>query len=197
MSPQFYLVQRRNMHVPELQAFQILANHGIPISHGSLFCLNNGLPVSSMEDSKARDYFLTITIDRKNCTPCIITSHSIGGESPQIHACSYPLIFKQHVDGPTMRNIARDLDFNIDSANPIEGIIHKLVHVFLEKEASSLSTRLSRSLQGEFEVARAILAFDDAAHRSKRHKDIQKMRNTEYEVAEEVEAEKDGIVYIK
>ena len=159
---------------------------------------NLGVPVSKSEDPESRDYFLTLSVDRMNYTPCIITSFSIGGESPQIHAKTYRLQMNKVVDDSTFSSISRDLKCGEQSLESLSLLLSSLIDIFFGKEASSLSTRISRNQKGELAVARAEFDFDDAAFRSaKRHADLQGMRDTSYMMPEEVEAEKDGIVYIK
>ena len=137
-------------------------------------------------------------MDRTKCAPCIITSFSIGGESPQLHAKSYRLPIDKIVDNPTFSSIAKDLNCGGESFKSLSLLLSSLIDIFFYKEASSVSTRISRDREGKLAVARAEFDFDDAAFRSgKRHADIQQMRDTRNEVPEEVEAEKDGIVYIK
>ena len=184
-------LQRRRMHLPERKAFDMLEAKGVPIM--------------KQEDPESRDYFLTITFDRNAYQPCLITSYSIGGESPHLHAKSYLLRFGViDLDRAIMSHIMSDFRVKLNlgdrgdpSFDSLARIVISLFHIFYEREASSLSIRISRDLQGQFEVARATFEFDDAAHRSKRHGDIQALRDTKDEVPEEVEAEKDGIVYIK
>lgn len=61
-----------------------------------------------------------------------------------------------------------------------------------------LETRVGVSPEGGLEVYDAGFGLDDAAFRSSgRQEDVQRLRNREEEVWEEVEAEKDGIVYVK
>ncbi|CAD6574263.1 MAG: hypothetical protein ASARMPREDX12_006484 [Alectoria sarmentosa] len=175
---------RRMIHIPESQSFEMLEESGVPISKS--------------EDPESRDYFLTLAVDRTNFTPCIITSYSIGGESPQLHAKTYPLALDKVEDDSTLSSIATDLRCKEESLDSLSILLSSLVDIFFGKEASSLSTRISRNRQGELAVARAEFSFDDAAFRSgKRHADLQEMRDTSNELPEEVEAEKDGIVYIK
>ena len=177
-------IQQRCIHIPESQSFEMLENLGVPISKS--------------EDPESRDYFLTIAVDRTKCAPCIVTSFSIGGESPQLHAKSYHLPMNKVVDDSTFSLIATDLKCGEESLKSLSLILSSLINLFFDKEASSVSTRISRDREGKLAVARAEFDFDDAAFRSgKRHADIQRMRDTRNEVPEEVEAEKDGIVYIK
>lgn len=157
-----------------------------------------GVPISKFEDPESRDYFLTLTVDRTNYTSCIVTSFSIGGESPQLHAKTYPLALDKIEDDSMLSTLAADLDCKEESLDSLSLLLSSLIDIFFGKEATSLSTRISRNQQGELAVARAEFSFDDAAFRSgKRHADLQEMRDTSNEVPGELEAEKDGIVYIK
>ena len=101
-------------------------------------------------------------------------------------------------DNTAMSSIATDLKCGEESLDSLSMLLSSLIDIFFGKEASSLSVRISRSQQGELAVARAEFEFDDAAFRSgKRHADIQELHDVSREVPEEIEAEKDGIVYIK
>ena len=177
-------ILQRWIHIPESQSFEMLEKLGVPILKS--------------EDAESRDYFLSLAVDRTNCAPCTVTSFSIGGESPQIHAKSYRLSMDKVVDDSTFSSIATDLRCEEKSLESLSFLLSSLINIFYDKEASSVSTRVSRDREGKLAVARAEFDFDDAAFRSgKRHADIQQMRDTRNEVPEEVEAEKDGIVYIK
>ena len=184
MPENFASILQRCIHIPESQSFEMLEKIGVPISKS--------------EDPESRDYFLTLAVDRTNCAPCIVTSFSIGGESPQLHAKSYRLPMDKVVDDSTFSSIATDLKCGEESLKSLSLLLSSLIDIFFDKEASSVSTRVSRDREGKLAIARAEFDFDDAAFRSgKRHADIQQMRDTRNEVPEEVEAEKDGIVYIK
>ena len=176
--------QRRSIHIPEPQSFQMLKDRGVSIAEDT--------------NPDSRDYFLTVIIDRTNYAPCIITSYSIGGESSQHHAKTYLLGLNRLVNPDTLHSIAADLKCQERYLESLKSILSALIYIFFEREAYSLSTRISRDGQSSLAVARCMFEFDDAAYRSgKRHKDIQDMRDARSEVPEEVEAEKDGIVYIK
>ena len=177
-------LQRRDIHIPESRSFEMLEKLGVTISKS--------------EDPESRDYFLTLAVDRTNYAPCIVTSFSIGGESPHLHAKTYPLALDEVGNESTLSSIAADLNCKDESMGSLSLILSSLIDIFFSKEASYLSTRISRNQQGELAVARSEFSFDDAAFRSgKRHAGIQEMRDTSAEVSEEVEAERDGIVYIK
>ena len=102
------------------------------------------------------------------------------------------------VDESTFSSIATDLRCGEESLKSLSLLLSSLIDIFFDKEALSVSTRVSRDQAGKLAVARAEFEFDDAAFKSgKRHADIQRMRDTRNEVPEEMEAEQDGIVYIK
>ena len=157
-----------------------------------------GVPLTESEDPQSKDYFLTVTVDRTGYTPCIITSFSVGGESSRHHAKTYPLGLGKNLDGAMFSSIATDLNCQRQSFDSLTKILTAMIEIFFSREGSSLTTRLSRNDEGNLAVARSSFTFDDAAFRSgQRQGDIQEMRDVKDEVPEELEAEKDGIVYIK
>lgn len=159
---------------------------------------NRRVSISEDENPRSREHFLQITIDRATCTPCIVTSYSIGGESPQIHAKSHPLGLDMRVNRSTYSSIVAELSCSRDSYESLTKILSALIDIFFSKEASSLTVRLSRNANSKISVARSEFTFDDAAFRSsKRQEELQAMRDIDSELPEEVEAEKDGIVYMK
>ena len=156
------------------------------------------VPLTEGEDPQSKDYFLTVTVDRTRYTPCIITSFSIGGESSRHHVKTHSLGLDKHLDDAMFSSIATDLNCKRESFDSLTKILTAMIEIFFSKEGFSLTTRLSRNDQGTLAVARSSFTFDDAAFRSgQRQGDIQEMRDVKEEVPEEVEAEKDGIVYIK
>ncbi|KAK7757838.1 hypothetical protein SLS62_000216 [Diatrype stigma] len=76
-------------------------------------------------------------------------------------------------------------------------VLNGMIDLFFEKEAFLLETQIVENGEN-VEIVAARFGFDDAAFRScGRQGDIQELRDTSSEEAAEVEAEKDGIVYIK
>jgi len=97
-----------------------------------------------------------------------------------------------------IRTLFEDLQLRPDFQDTFYAIINSLTRFFIDKEASSLRLQIVPDSSQRFAVQSADLSFDDAAYRSAgRQKDIQALRTVEDEVPEEVEVEKDGIVYIK
>lgn len=80
----------------------------------------------------------------------------------------------------------------------LTSLVQALWEIFKEKEAAVLETRVGMAADSTLEVHGARFGFDDAAFRSSgRQEEIHRLRNPAEEVPEEVEAEKDGIVYVK
>jgi succinyl-CoA synthetase alpha subunit len=76
-------------------------------------------------------------------------------------------------------------------------LISGLFYIFIKKEAFLLETMFVERL-GDLKVVGAHFGFDDAAFRStKRQSDVHALRAIGDEDPQELEAEKDGIVYIK
>lgn len=94
--------------------------------------------------------------------------------------------------------IASHLGLSTSAQGKLASLVQALWEIFKEKEAFVLETRIGLSAGGDLEVHGAHFGFDDAAYRSSgRQEDIHSLRNKAEEVPEEVEAEKDGIVYVK
>lgn len=72
-----FALQRRELHTPEADSLKLLEDKGVHIS--------------TVKDPDAKDYFLTVTFDRNNYQPCVISSYSIGGKSAHNHANHFPL----------------------------------------------------------------------------------------------------------
>lgn len=93
--------------------------------------------------------------------------------------------------------VASHLCLPASAQDKLACLVQALWEIFREKEAFVLETRIGLSSEGHLEVHGAHFGFDDAAYRSSgRQEEIHSLRNKAEEVPEEVEAEKDGIVYI-
>lgn len=98
-----------------------------------------------------------------------------------------------------MQAVAAHIGLPVPAQSPLlSALVEKLVRIFMTKEAFVLETNVGVTSEGSLHVQGARCGFDDAAYRSsKRQEDIHQLRNKADEVPEEVEAEKDGIVFIK
>lgn len=101
-------------------------------------------------------------------------------------------------DEANIRAVANHLSLRESALEPLSKLAQNLLDIFMKKEAFVLETKVSVSSNGGFQVNGARFGFDDAAYKSsKRQEDIHGLRNKTEEVPEEIEAENEGIVYIK
>jgi succinyl-CoA synthetase alpha subunit len=161
-----------------------------------------GLAVIDTTSSQGERRLLAVTVNRSTGSPCVIASASVDGDGKKMKKFDY-----DYGIGPTELDIkAITSQIGLEGVSgeaftsSLRAIITELVTLFAEKEAYLLETQLvtSNDTNPKIAVAYAHFGFDDAAHRSgKRQADIQALRDTSVDNAAEVDAEKDGIVYIK
>jgi succinyl-CoA synthetase alpha subunit len=173
--------QKRSLYVKQFQAFDILKQKAVPV---------NEAPSTS-------DFSVDICVDRTALSPCIIASPSA---SDLEKSRKFPFAYSQASfdKSPIISEVSSHLGLPESANSQLAGLVQALWEIFKEKEAFVLETRVGTSADGRLEVHGARFGFDDAAFRSsKRQEEIHSLRNTAEEVPEEVEAEKDGIVYVK
>ncbi|PYH39910.1 putative succinyl-CoA synthetase subunit alpha [Aspergillus neoniger CBS 115656] len=174
--------QTRSLFVKPFQALDMLKKESIPV--------NEAAPSES-------DFFLSLTVDRTALSPCILASTSAGFEPAQTGR--FPFAYEGTDFGstnPLVETVASHLQLPATAHDNLAQLLQGLWRVFKEKEAYLLEVRANAT--SAFEVRDARFGFDDAAFRSSgRQEDVQQLRNPAEEVPEEVEAEKDGIVYVK
>ncbi|KAL2067101.1 hypothetical protein VTL71DRAFT_1525 [Oculimacula yallundae] len=174
--------QRRSLYVREDLAQDLLRERGFNASEYS---------------GKGTKRMLAVGVDRANMSPCIIASPATDPENPHAEAKKFPFEYKTGVDASQIQAIADHLHLGESSKESLPKLINGLVKLYMEKEAFLLETTFVERL-GDLKIVGANFGFDDAAFRStKRQADIHGLRRIEEEDAQEVEAEKDGIVYIK
>lgn len=181
------LSQQRNLHLTAEQSKDLLRERGIPVA-------------SSKTTEKDRR-FLAVTVDRSNRCPALLVSPS--AESSQMYQRSKTFSYDYN-NGPDQAMIKAVLaHLQMDAAPPAAmagtgKLINTLVDMFKQKEAYALATCFSGTEDGSIQVDDAAFSFDDSAYKScKRQEDIFALRDKSREDADEVEAEKDGIVYVK
>lgn len=159
---------------------------------------DQGVPVAEEPAIRGEEYLLAVSIDRSNLCPCIVASRPTTADDPYIEARRFPFDYRAGLDDNLIPSIIEHLKLDPSSTKALTRILHHLVNLFMTKEAFVLETRLSTTSNGDLAISNARFGFDDAAFRSaQRQADVHALRNVQDEVAEEVEAEKDGIVYIK
>jgi succinyl-CoA synthetase alpha subunit len=174
---------KRSLYIKQFQAFDILKRKSIPVNESA-----------SSSDSSVS---ISITVDRTALSPCIIASST--SESNPARPLKFPFPYTQTEFGSSIiAAVASHLGHPASAHEQLTGLVQALWEIYKEKEAFTLETQLAISANGTLEVHGARFGFDDAAYRSSgRQEDIHKLRDTAEEAAEEVEAEKDGIVYVK
>jgi succinyl-CoA synthetase alpha subunit len=170
-------IQKRTLYIRESYAMDLLRERGINAGEYS---------------GKGPKRLLAIAVDRTTRAPCIIASPSSHTEAQR-----YPFDYRLGVDDKLFPGIAMHLQLGESSKASLPKLIGGLVDLYMKKEAFLLETSIVERL-GELKVVGAHFGFDDAAFRStKRQADIHALRRPEDEDVQEVEAEADGIVYLK
>lgn len=173
--------QKRTLYISHEHASDLLRERGINVSN----------------DSTAKNQrLLSISIDRTAKSPSIVVSATT--EESQIYAKTktFPFDYRTGVGALQFSAIAEAIGLP-NAQEPLKALINKLVTLYMEKEAFLLETHVVERL-GNLEVVNTHFGFDDAAFRStKRQADIHGLRAIDSEDPHEIEAEKDGIVYIK
>ncbi|CZR70140.1 probable succinyl-CoA synthetase subunit alpha [Phialocephala subalpina] len=178
----FQIEQRRNLHIAEDQALGLLRERGIN---------------ASVYSGKGRKHMLGVAVDRANLSPCIVASPAADTNQPHLDMKKFSFDYRKGLDSIRIAAIAQHLQLTESSKDSLPKLINGLIDLYMKKEAFLLETMFVERL-GELKVVGANFGFDDAAFRStKRQEDIHALRRIEDEDPQEVEAEKDGIVYIK
>jgi succinyl-CoA synthetase alpha subunit len=181
-SPNIVRTQKRNIYIREDLAFNLLRERGINASEYS---------------GKGKQRLLAVAIDRSSLSPCIIASPAMNSENFHEEAKTFPFDYRAGFDSKLVSAVAKHLQLSGSSRDSLPKLVQGLVDIFMQKEAFLLETKFVERL-GELKVTGARFGFDDAALRSgNRQADIHALRSIESEDPDEIEAEKDGIVYIK
>ena len=174
---------KRNLYIKQFQAFDILKQKSVPV--------NESAPSSDSSIS------VSITVDRTALSPCIIASPTSDSTTSQSQKFPFPYT-QTEFESSVIAAVASHLGLPYSTHEQLAGIVQALWEIYKVKEAFTLETQIGVSADGALEIHGARFGFDDAAFRSSgRQEDIHKLRNKSEEVPEEVEAEKDGIVYVK
>ncbi|SMR43189.1 unnamed protein product [Zymoseptoria tritici ST99CH_1E4] len=160
--------------------------------------------VSLTTDKAPSDgYYLGITIDRTNRSPCIAVAPTADPSSIDSRVEFFPYSWSS---GPSDFDLKSALEYSQLSSAPestrrqAHALLSALARMYKEKEAIILTTCVSLDGEGNLRLHQpsTTLMFDDSAYRSnKRQEDIHALRQKDKEDQQEVEAEKDGIVYVR
>ncbi|KXL42078.1 MAG: hypothetical protein FE78DRAFT_34747 [Acidomyces sp. 'richmondensis'] len=161
-----------------------------------------GLSLTQNEAPKD-SFYVAVTVDRTERSPCIEASPTADPSQLQQRVKRFPYDWRE---GPTDTVIMQAIQhMQLDASPPAamgqaKDLIKALSKMYTDKEAVTLSGTISIDSSGNLQIHQSslVLQFDDAAYRSsKRHEDIHRLRQKELEQPEELEAEKDGIVFVK
>jgi succinyl-CoA synthetase alpha subunit len=177
--------QRRNLYIKQGQAFDMLKERGIPTI-----------------DSPAggEEKFVAISIDREARQPCIIASPTTDPSRAFQQSKKFPFSYgtDEAKSDEMLEKVSTHLGISGKGRQGLSKLIRELADLFMSKEAFVLQTKVTLDGNDELHVQGAKFGFDDAAFRSsKRQADVHALRDKDSEVREEVEAEKDGMIYVK
>ena len=175
--------QTRSLYVKQFQALDMLKEKSIVVREAA---------------PSEGDFFLTLTVDRTSLSPCILASPTADFEPSLTGRFPFPYA-NPDLGGKSslLKAVATHLQLPAEAYENLAQLLQSLWQIFREKEGYLLEVRTNLSSSG-LEVRGARFGFDDAAYKSSgRQEEVHKLRNKAEEVSEEVEAEKDGIVYVK
>ncbi|QIX02083.1 hypothetical protein AMS68_007600 [Peltaster fructicola] len=161
-----------------------------------------GVSISS-EAAPKDGFYVSVTIDRTERSPAIATAPTSDLSQIRNRMKRFPYSW---LEGPQDSDIKHAIEhLQLDAAPPaaraqIAKLISQLTKMYKEKEAVTLAGVVSVNSSGNIQVHQPSLhlQFDDSAFKScKRQEDIFALRQKENEQPEEVEAEKDGIVFVR
>jgi len=174
-------IQRRRLYIGEDLAFDLLRGCGVNAGEYS---------------GKGRKRLLAVAVDRTTLSPCIIASPATSDE-PHTEFKKFTFDYRNGFDNTRIPEVAEHLQLGNSTRESLPKLINGLIDLYMNKEAFLLECTFVERL-GELKVVGASFGFDDAAFRStNRQGDIYALRRIENEDPQELEAEKDGIVYIK
>ncbi len=175
--------ERRNLYLKQSQAASILHDRGVAIS--------------TIPPRGAEQYNLAVSIDRSRCAPCLVASSIATRDKQAYQPRRFPFDYRTGVNDSVVTAVAEHLGIPPCSRAVLSDLIRILWDIFTSKEAFLLELRIALGDRGDVHVLKSRFGFDDAAFKSKRQLDVQMLRDVQEQDPEEVEAEKDGIVYIR
>ena len=150
----------------------------------------------------AKEYYLAITIDRKNQVPVLIASTEGGVEIEKVAEKTPEKIIKLSINPQIgleafmARILAKSLGFQGKNIQRFSRVAQGLYRLFMEKDCSIAEINpLILTDEGEMYAIDGKVNFDDNG--LYRHKDVLELYDEEQEEALEVEAKKYDLSYIK
>lgn len=157
----------------------------------------------SLDQAPKDGYYLGITVDRTERCPAIVVAPTADEGSIDARVKRFPYDW---VKGPSDAHINEAIQHMQMGSAPqnakqqVHELIDSLAKMYKEKEAIVLSGCVSIGGSGNLKIHQPsiTLMFDDSAYRSsKRQEDVHRLRQKDQEDPAELEAEQDGIVYVR
>ncbi|KAI9669884.1 MAG: hypothetical protein M1831_006919 [Alyxoria varia] len=177
------------------------------MGHAGAFASMGEVPAATKHKA-LNDAGVTMVSHPSKFAPVLKNLMSGSGRDPNIlpsrvflRARTFPYDYEKGPDQATMKDVFEHL--HLDAAPPAAmatcgRLIETLTILFKEREAYGLSTHVSGTQDGNLQIEWASFDVDDSAYKSKgRQQDLFALRNTAAMDADEVEAETDGLVYVK
>ncbi len=177
--------QKRTLYIKAMQAFDMLKEKGIPTVEDP-----TGLP----------EKFMAISIDRETRQPCIIASPTTIPEEAFAKSKKFPFAYgsNEATSETMLQTVSAHLNVSAKGQPALRRLISELVDIFMSKEAFVVQTQLVIADDGGLQVQKAKFGFDDAAFKSSgRQKEVHALRDKASEVREEIDAETEGVIYVK
>jgi succinyl-CoA synthetase alpha subunit len=169
-------------------------------AQGLLYLKHHGIPVSNIPSTSETQFVVTFGVDRSFYQPRVHIRRS-PNQLTRAGLASSKILYE--LDGTaedfqtSIAPVVSQIMVGAASQDSLTKILHSLASLYRENEGNWFRVEIGDA-NGRLEVVNAELGFDDWAYAmSKRQKDVHRLRNVAKEVAKEVEAEKDGIVYVR
>ncbi|AOA62900.1 Succinyl-CoA ligase, subunit beta [Komagataella phaffii CBS 7435] len=182
-------------------AGQMLQHNLITKQSGAAGKLVSAVYVVERKDA-VHEAYLAILVDRVSQKPAIVVSSQGGMDIEGVAAKdpsaikTFPIDLKTGVTDSLAAEIASNLGFSPEAQVNAQDSIKKLYQIFMEKDATQIEINpLSEVSGNEVLCMDAKFGFDDSA--LFRHSDVESWRDPTQEDADEVEAGKWGLNFIK
>ena len=153
------------------------------------------------EPAPADAFYIGLTVDRSERQPCIRTSPVTDVTQFREKAIRFPFDQRHPPPESLIAEAVTHTGAPKNAQENLKSLVRNLAKMYKDKEAVTLSGSLSVDPSTgavSLHQPSLVFQFDDSAFKScKRQEDIHSLRDKAREVQEEVEAEKDGIVFVK
>lgn len=157
----------------------------------------------SLDEAPKDGHYLGIIVDRTERSPCIVTAPTADPAAIDQRVKRFPYDYREGPSESLINEAINHLQLGsapITAKRQAQSLIANLAKMYKEKEAAILSGCVSVGGSGNLKLHQPsiTLMFDDSAYKSgKRQEDVHRLRQKDQEDPAEVEAEKDGIVYVR